>query len=78
MDHSPIGIHAVGRRTTATDRGLASDRAVRPSPLATIRLENFPDGLEDYAYFRILEGTVAKVEASADLRAQRGEWLTQA
>ncbi len=48
------------------------------TPLATIRLENFRDGLEDYAYFRTLEATVAKVEASAELRAKRSDWLTRA
>ncbi len=45
-------------------------------PLATIRLENFRDGLEDYAYVRILEATVAA------RRAQPGkadaDWVRQA
>ncbi|NLC57786.1 MAG: DUF4091 domain-containing protein [Armatimonadetes bacterium] len=48
------------------------------TPLPTIRLENFRDGLEDYAYFRILEETVKKVEASPDLRARQANWLAQA
>jgi len=48
------------------------------TPLPTIRLENFRDGLEDYAYYRILEATVAKVEISPELRAQHAEWLAKA
>jgi len=31
-------------------------------PLATIRIENFRDGLEDYAYARILEATIEAKE----------------
>jgi len=48
------------------------------TPLPTIRLENFRDGLEDYAYYRILEATVAKVEASLKRRAEHTKWLLQA
>lgn len=48
------------------------------TPLPTIRLENFRDGLEDYAYYSILETTVAKVEASSTLRAHHAEWLEKA
>ncbi len=47
-------------------------------PLATIRLENFRDGLEDYAYARILEATIARVEASPQLHERRAEWLKTA
>jgi hypothetical protein len=32
-------------------------------PIATIRAENFRDGMEDYAYFRILEDLVKQAEA---------------
>ncbi len=40
-------------------------------PLATIRLENFRDGLEDYEYYHALEGLVATVEkAPPELIAQ--------
>lgn len=42
------------------------------------RLENFRDGLEDYAYFRILEATVKQVESSPGLRADRAGWLKEA
>jgi hypothetical protein len=48
------------------------------TPLPTLRLENFRDGLEDYAYARILEATVATVEAAPELRATRGDWLAKA
>ena len=48
------------------------------TPLPTVRLENFRDGLEDYAYVRTLEATIAKVEASDELRAGRGGWLARA
>jgi hypothetical protein len=48
------------------------------TPLPTIRLENFRDGLEDYAYYRILEATVAKVEADAKLHAKSARWLARA
>jgi hypothetical protein len=41
-------------------------------------LENFRDGLEDYAYARILAATIAKVEASPQLRASRRQWLAKA
>ncbi|MCE5217811.1 DUF4091 domain-containing protein, partial [bacterium] len=48
------------------------------TPLPTIRLENFRDGLEDYAYYRTLEAMVAQVEASSELKAEKSEWLTKA
>lgn len=48
------------------------------TPLPTVRLENFRDGLEDYAYLRTLEATIAKVEASEELRAGNVGWLVRA
>ena len=48
------------------------------TPLPTVRLENFRDGLEDYAYVRTLEATIAKVEAADELRAGRDGWLARA
>lgn len=48
------------------------------TPLPTVRLENFRDGLEDYAYLRTLEATIAKVETSDELRAGHGDWLARA
>jgi hypothetical protein len=67
-------------RSWTTYHGDGSWTCVGPdgTPLPTIRLENFRDGLEDYAYFCILEATVAKVEASPELREQRAEWLQAA
>lgn len=49
------------------------------TPLPTIRLENFRDGLDDYAYFCILEQLVQQLESRAVERtaAQRA-WLTEA
>jgi hypothetical protein len=47
-------------------------------PLATIRLESFRDGLEDYAYFRILEQTLAAVEADNILATRHKDWITRA
>jgi|GEM_PF-3081964 len=47
------------------------------TPLTTIRLENFRDGVEDYAYALLLEQAVRQVEVSAD-RAARAEWLAEA
>jgi hypothetical protein len=48
------------------------------TPLPTIRLENFRDGLEDYAYARLLDSAVATVEAAPELRAAHADWLAQA
>jgi hypothetical protein len=49
-------------------------------PLATIRLENFRDGLEDYAYVRILEATInAKQSASKTGWTDRDKaWVREA
>ena len=67
-------------RSFTTYHGDGSWTCVGPdgTPLPTIRLENFRDGLEDYAYFRALEAAVAKLRASPALAAHRGEWLRQA
>jgi hypothetical protein len=43
--------------------------------LPTIRLENFRDGLEDYAYFRILEQIARECEANG---AADPQWLAAA
>ena len=48
-------------------------------PLPTIRLENFRDGLEDYAYFCILEHLVQRREGQPeDLSATQRTWLKEA
>ena len=49
------------------------------TPLPTIRLENFRDGLEDYAYFRILEAIVRRREATGGVPdAAATAWLAAA
>ncbi|NLB97027.1 MAG: DUF4091 domain-containing protein [Armatimonadetes bacterium] len=67
-------------RSWTTYHGDGSWTCVGPggTPLATIRLENFRDGLEDYAYVRILEATIAKVEASPQLHERQAKWLETA
>lgn len=66
-------------RSWTTYHGDGSWTCVGPdgTPLPTVRLENFRDGLEDYAYARILEATAAKVEAGPE-RAGKAEWLANA
>jgi len=67
-------------RSWTTYHGDGSWTCLGPgsTPLPTIRLENFRDGLEDYAYARTLEATVAKIESSPQLAADRAEWLKKA
>ncbi len=67
-------------RSWTTYHGDGSWTCVGPdgTPLPTIRLENFRDGLEDYAYVRLLESAIARTEASPDLRAAQADWLKQA
>lgn len=67
-------------RSWTTYHGDGSWTCVGPDgvPLATVRLENFRDGLEDYAYVRIMESAIKQVEASAELRAKKADWLKQA
>ena len=43
-------------------------------PLATIRLENFRDGLEDLWYAKLLEQKLREVESSK-LKVESEEWL---
>jgi hypothetical protein len=47
-------------------------------PLATLRAESLRDGLDDYAYFRILKETLAAVEADETLAAQYKDWIQRA
>ena len=47
-------------------------------PVPTIRLENYRDGLEDYAYVLILEDTIRQVEARKALTVEQRKWLTEA
>ena len=48
------------------------------APLPSIRLENYRDGQEDYAYFCILEDAVKQVKAKASLTAAEKKWLKDA
>ena len=48
------------------------------APLPSIRLENYRDGQEDYAYFCILEDAVKQVKAKASLTAAEKNWLKDA
>ena len=68
-------------RSWTTYHGDGSWTCVGPggTPLPTIRLENFRDGLEDYAYARVLEATLRKVEReSAGSRADHAPWIERA
>jgi hypothetical protein len=68
-------------RSWTTYHGDGSWTCVGPdgTPLPTIRLENFRDGLEDYAYAVILDEIIRQREASAKaLTAAEKEWLTSA
>ncbi len=66
-------------RSWTTYHGDGSWTCVREGghPVATIRLENFRDGLEDYAYARLLERLVRQVEASPQAAA-KAAWLAEA
>ena len=45
-------------------------------PLATLRLENFRDGLEDLWYCKLLEDKVREVEkGEVQLKVNKDEWL---
>jgi hypothetical protein len=48
------------------------------SPIPSIRLENFRDGLEDYAYARILEEIIRRYEAEPSLTPSQRKWLAEA
>ena len=67
-------------RSWTTYHGDGSWTCVGPDgiPLPTIRLENFRDGLEDFAYVCLLESAIAQIEASPALRAARTTWLKRA
>ena len=68
-------------RSWTTYHGDGSWTCVGPdgTPLPTIRLENFRDGLEDYAYAVILEEIIRQHETKpASLTASEKQWLTEA
>lgn len=78
IDHGPFTDWNPRSWTTYHGDGAWTCVGPEGTPLATIRLENFRDGLEDYAYAGILEATIAKVEASPELRTGRADWLKDA
>lgn len=67
-------------RSWTTYHGDGAWTCVGPdgTPLPTIRLENFRDGLEDFAYVRLLEAAIARVEAAPPLRSAKAAWLERA
>ncbi len=68
-------------RSWTTYHGDGSWTCVGPdgTPLPTIRLENFRDGLEDYAYAVILEDRIRRREArAATLATTEQAWLEEA
>ncbi|HOB97702.1 MAG TPA: DUF6067 family protein [Verrucomicrobiota bacterium] len=68
-------------RSWTTYHGDGAWTCVGPdgTPLPTIRLENFRDGLEDYAYAVILDEIIRQREAAADtLSPTQRDWLAQA
>ncbi|HNQ90170.1 MAG TPA: DUF6067 family protein [Verrucomicrobiota bacterium] len=68
-------------RSWTTYHGDGSWTCVGPdgTPVPTIRLENFRDGLEDYAYTVILETIIRQLEASASsLSSTQQQWLADA
>jgi len=50
------------------------------NPLASVRLENFRDGVEDYGYLKILQGMVQslKQKPAAELTSPQRTWLKTA
>jgi len=68
-------------RSWTTYHGDGSWTCVGPggTPLPTIRLENFRDGLEDFAYVCLLEEILRQREAKAELpTAVEKQWLAEA
>jgi hypothetical protein len=67
-------------RSWTTYHGDGSWTCVGPggAPVPTIRLENFRDGLEDYAYAVILEAIVRQREKAASPSAEQQQWLADA
>jgi hypothetical protein len=67
-------------RSWTTYHGDGSWTCVGPggTPLATVRLENFRDGLEDYAYVLALESAIRDCEAQAARTPTEEQWLAEA
>jgi hypothetical protein len=67
-------------RSWTTFHGDGSWTCLGPdgTPLPTIRLENFRDGVEDYAYARLLQEAVKRVESLPTRSAAQTAWLARA
>lgn len=67
-------------RSWTTYHGDGSWTCVGPDgiPVPTVRLENFRDGLEDYAWFRILEETLRAATAENSTDPGRKRWAEEA
>jgi hypothetical protein len=67
-------------RSFATYHGDGSWTCLGPdgTPLPTIRLENFRDGVQDYAYAWILDRAIKRVEGNPNRSAQQTQWLARA
>lgn len=68
-------------RSWTTYNGDGSWTCVGPNgtPVPTVRLENFRDGLEDYAYATILERRLGEVESGKrNVNGDRDKWMSRA
>jgi len=67
-------------RSWTTYNGDGSWTCLGPdgTPLPTIRLENFRDGVEDYAYALLLEQAIKRVENLPDPTPADKQWLVRA
>ena len=68
-------------RSWTTYNGDGSWTCVGPdgAPVPTVRLENFRDGLEDYAYATILERRLGEVESGKrNVNGDRDKWMSRA
>ena len=68
-------------RSWTTYNGDGSWTCVGPdgAPVPTVRLENFRDGLEDYAYATILERRLGEVESGKrKVNGDRDKWMSRA
>ena len=73
-DWDPVGIHRKGRRALNGD-GVWAYCGQDGTPVATLRLENFRDGVEDYNYAKMLERRLARHADSDDAWAREARAL---
>ena len=70
----PVGIHRKGRRAMNGD-GVWAYCGPDGTPIATLRLENFRDGVEDYNYAKMLERLAAGRGSADDAWAREAKAL---